>query len=93
MKMTAVSKEKMNEAIQEIKTCYQNNKILSKCIEDLDFNDYIAHITLKLKVIHPIEFKEMLNLNSQLKLSELFCIGPNDYTSLVIDYKVKEVTP
>ena len=87
--MTDVSKEKMNDAIQEIKTYYGNNKILSKYIEDLDYDDYVGHITLKVKAIYPVELKELLNLNSQLKFSELFCIGPNLYTSLAIYYKVK----
>ena len=84
--MTDVSKEKLNDAIQEIKICYQNNKILSKYFKDLDYNEYLGHVYVITKAIYPDGLKEILGI--QLKLSELFCMKPN-YTSLMVDYRVK----
>ena len=88
IKMTDISKEKLNDAIQEIKTCYGNNKILSKYFKDLDYNEYLGHINVKTKALYPDGLKEILGI--QLELSELFCIEPNgDYTTLMVGYKVK----
>lgn len=82
-----VSEEKMNSAIEEIENCYWNNKILSKYIKDIDYNEYIGHIRVKTTAIDPVGLKEILNV--QLKFSELFFIEPNDYNSLIVNYKVK----
>lgn len=80
-------KTNMNDAIEEIENCYQNNKILSKYIKDLDYNEYVGHIHIKITAIDPVGLKEILNV--PLKFSELFFIEPDDYTSLIVNYKIK----
>ena len=82
-----VSEEKMNRAVEEIENCYLNNKILNKYFKDLDYNEYVGHIHLKITAIDPVGLKEILNV--QLKFSELFFIEPDGYTSLMVNYKIK----